>query len=287
MSKLCVRCNKQINDNAMYCKYCGADQSETVRTFIPEQDYPARPDRFTRPDVPVVPASMIDDDEYDIVDENAVVISRPIAILLGIVLAAAVIIVSYNLVKFIIDKNDSHKEGPVVVVDDNNGGDSGNTGGSSSSGSDSGGGSEPAANGNSGSNNSNPGGTTGNDPGNTPGNNSGSNSGGSAGGTTPAAGSFDAYSADFVIPGSESRYITQSDYMHLDEDQIQWAINEIYARRGRIFEDPDYSKYFNKCEWYVPKYTPEEFKKIEPTIFNSYEKENLKVLIQRRKELQD
>ena len=56
MSKLCVRCNKQINDNAMYCKYCGADQSETVRTFIPEQDYPARPDRFTRPDVPVVPA---------------------------------------------------------------------------------------------------------------------------------------------------------------------------------------------------------------------------------------
>ena len=267
MSKLCVRCNKQINDNAMYCKYCGADQSETVRTFIPEQDYPARPDRFTRPDVPVVPASMIDDDEYDVVDENVVVISRPIAILLGIVLAAAVIIVSYNLVKFIIDKNDSHKDGPVVVVDDNNGGDSGNTGGSSSSGSDSGGGSEPAANGNSGSNNSNPGGTTGNDPGNTPGNNSGSNPGSSAG-TTPAAGSFDAYSADFVIPGSESRYITQSDYMHLDEDQIQWAINEIYAR-------------------YVPKYTPEEFKKIEPTIFNSYEKENLKVLIQRRKELQD
>ena len=37
------------------------------------------------------------------------------------------------------------------------------------------------------------------------------------------------------------------------------ARNEIFARHGRMFKDPDLQAYFNSKSWYTPIYTPEQW----------------------------
>ena len=95
-------------------------------------------------------------------------------------------------------------------------------------------------------------------------------------------GIYDAYSSDFLIPGSDEHYINYSDYEYYNMDEVQWAINEIYARHGRIFQDEEYSSFFNSCAWYEPTYSADEF---DESCFNDYEKENLKTLAAIRSEL--
>ncbi len=72
-------------------------------------------------------------------------------------------------------------------------------------------------------------------------------------------------------------YISQSEVENMSRDELNLAINEIYARRGRIFEDPTLSAYFNSKDWYTPKYTAAEFSK--NVTFNEYEQANLRLLI--------
>ena len=63
----------------------------------------------------------------------------------------------------------------------------------------------------------------------------------------------------------------------MSREELNLALNEIYARRGRIFEDPTLSAYFNSKDWYTPKYTAAEFSK--NVTFNEYEQANLQLLI--------
>lgn len=44
-----------------------------------------------------------------------------------------------------------------------------------------------------------------------------------------------------------------------------------------IFKDRDLKNYFNSKSWYKPLYT-EEIDSIKETVFNSYEKDNIKFL---------
>lgn len=94
----------------------------------------------------------------------------------------------------------------------------------------------------------------------------------------------DDYPEDFLIPGSDKHYIKKKDYNWMDEDEVQRAINEIYARRGRVFKESDYGKFLQNCNWYTPIYSGDEF---EEEWFNSYEKENLKKLVAHRKKLRE
>ena len=59
------------------------------------------------------------------------------------------------------------------------------------------------------------------------------------------------------------------------------VLNEIYARRGRIFKDSALSSYFSSKSWYTPKYTSEEFSK--NVTFNNYEQANLQLMIDEQK----
>lgn len=95
-------------------------------------------------------------------------------------------------------------------------------------------------------------------------------------------GIYSSYSEDFTIPGSDEYYIEYSDYEYLSLDDVQWAINEIYARHGRIFKDEPYSSYFSGCEWYTPTYPADKF---DESCFNKYEQSNLKVLSTIRSEI--
>ena len=85
----------------------------------------------------------------------------------------------------------------------------------------------------------------------------------------------------FLFPNSDSSYLSNAQVSALSDDDLQLAINEIYARRGRIFKDASLNAYFNSQSWYEGKYTPEEFEK--NVKFNTYEQKNLQLLINERR----
>ena len=83
------------------------------------------------------------------------------------------------------------------------------------------------------------------------------------------------YAGDFIFYDSDSRYLETSEVASLSEDDIQMAINEIYARKGVNFENEPYASYFNSCEWYNPIYSQDEF---DSSMFNEYEEANVNLL---------
>ena len=62
----------------------------------------------------------------------------------------------------------------------------------------------------------------------------------------------------------------------MDAYTVRLGLNEIYARHGRKFNDANLQEYFNSQPWYTPVYTPDEFNAIENSVFNAYEKANVK-----------
>ena len=64
----------------------------------------------------------------------------------------------------------------------------------------------------------------------------------------------------------------------MDAYTVRLGLNEIYARHGRKFNDANLQEYFNSQPWYTPVYTPDEFNAIENSVFNAYEKANVKFL---------
>ena len=84
-----------------------------------------------------------------------------------------------------------------------------------------------------------------------------------------------------IFPNSDSSYLSNAQVSALSDNDLQLAINEIYARRGRIFKDASLNAYFNSQSWYEGKYTAEEFEK--NVKFNTYEQKNHQLLINERR----
>lgn len=83
-------------------------------------------------------------------------------------------------------------------------------------------------------------------------------------------------SADnFIISDSSSRYLTKSDLSSLTATQLKRARNEIYARHGRIFEDPDLQAYFESQSWYHGTIKAADF---DYSVMNDFEVENAKLM---------
>lgn len=57
---------------------------------------------------------------------------------------------------------------------------------------------------------------------------------------------------DDIIPYSSDRLLTEEDLYGLTSTQIQYAIDEIYARHGAEFKDKDVVRYFSSKSWYYP-----------------------------------
>ena len=49
--------------------------------------------------------------------------------------------------------------------------------------------------------------------------------------------------SEYIIPDSNSRYLTESDISGLSLQQLNYAKNEIYARRGRKFDSVELQEY--------------------------------------------
>lgn len=86
--------------------------------------------------------------------------------------------------------------------------------------------------------------------------------------------------AEYVIPDSSSRYLTNADLASLTEWQIRIARNEIYARHGRIFKTNDLNDYFKGKSWYQPSVSPEKF---DNSYLNTIEIENVKLITEYEK----
>lgn len=84
--------------------------------------------------------------------------------------------------------------------------------------------------------------------------------------------------SDYIIVGSDSRFISESELEGLTADELCLARNEIFARHGRIFTTDWIHKYFIGKSWYKEKYSPSEFDNVVDSLFNKYEKENIKII---------
>lgn len=91
-------------------------------------------------------------------------------------------------------------------------------------------------------------------------------------------------SSGYILPNSGYEYITESDLAPLSKDEIRIARNEIYARRGRRFQDKELQAYFNQFDWYEGIYEPNEFSN---DWLNQYEKQNLITITNYEKELSE
>lgn len=71
-------------------------------------------------------------------------------------------------------------------------------------------------------------------------------------GTINAAAPPPAKPLGFLFPDSDRRHLTRQELAGLSEVQLHIARNEIYARRGRYFRNPELANYFSRFAWYHP-----------------------------------
>ena len=81
--------------------------------------------------------------------------------------------------------------------------------------------------------------------------------------------------SEYIIPDSNSRYLTESDISGLSLQQLNYAKNEIYARRGRKFDSVELQEYFGSKSWYRGTIEPSQFTN---DMLNDYEIENADLL---------
>ena len=79
----------------------------------------------------------------------------------------------------------------------------------------------------------------------------------------------------FIVPTSTEEVIDLSDIKALSDEELRYAINELYARHGYDFKDDELKAYFEKYDWYVPSIKPEDF---SMELFNDVERENVETM---------
>ncbi len=75
---------------------------------------------------------------------------------------------------------------------------------------------------------------------------------------------------------THTRFYTEKELAGFSKDLIRLFKNEIYARHGYRFETKDIYNIFLHFTWYYPDFSADNFKE---SVFNQYEKENLKLLV--------
>lgn len=108
----------------------------------------------------------------------------------------------------------------------------------------------------------------------------------SASGTSALSGTSAPGSSDYILSESNSRYYTEQELRGLDDNTLQMAINEIYARHGRRFNTESMQQYFDGKDWYSGTVDPVEFDGNEALYFNEYEVGNRELMSRIRAERQ-
>ncbi|MBP3869719.1 MAG: YARHG domain-containing protein [Faecalicoccus sp.] len=85
-----------------------------------------------------------------------------------------------------------------------------------------------------------------------------------------------ANTGSFLIPDSNTRYISSSELSGFSYDDCQLAINEIYARHGRKFVTPEIQAYFNNQSWYTPTIEAANF---DNSMLSDVERANVETIV--------
>lgn len=83
-----------------------------------------------------------------------------------------------------------------------------------------------------------------------------------------------------MIPESSSRLLTDADVAEMTDGDLRIAINEIYARHGRRFNDMALQDWFDSQTWYQGTIEPDDFKE---SVLSQIEKDNI-VFLQKKKD---
>lgn len=86
----------------------------------------------------------------------------------------------------------------------------------------------------------------------------------------------------YILPGSDSHYLSEEEINNLPINLLEYACNEIYARHGRKFVDSAFQNYFNSQPWYRGTIEPDQF---NTNVFNLYETENILRLVKRMQQV--
>ncbi len=81
----------------------------------------------------------------------------------------------------------------------------------------------------------------------------------------------------YLLPDSDARFYSESEFSDLSLYYLYLARNEIFARRGRLFNNADLQNYFNGKSWYHGTIAPEDF---DEGVFNEYERRNAAALLE-------
>lgn len=87
----------------------------------------------------------------------------------------------------------------------------------------------------------------------------------------------------YICPYSNIRKLSKSELAPLNRQELNLALNEIYARRGRIFKDTELSTYFNAQSWYNGTIPADQFDSV--VTFNEYESYNINLISNYQSEL--
>lgn len=78
-----------------------------------------------------------------------------------------------------------------------------------------------------------------------------------------------------ILPNSSETALTEEDVEDLSQDDLQTAINEIYARHGYEFSDETILAHFQEYDWYEPTKGAGEFSE---SVFSQLEKDNIALM---------
>ena len=92
---------------------------------------------------------------------------------------------------------------------------------------------------------------------------------------TPVPQETEAENDYYMISGSSSNYISEGTLQGLSAWQLKIARNEIFARHGRRFNDPDLQAYFDSQAWYNGTIPADSF---DPGVLSGVEVENLNTI---------
>lgn len=84
--------------------------------------------------------------------------------------------------------------------------------------------------------------------------------------------------SDYIFSDSDKSYLIENDLWVYSKEDLEIGRNEIFARRGRMFNDDRIRNYFESKSWYQGTIPPEEFDINMGSILNGYEKTNIQTI---------
>ena len=86
-----------------------------------------------------------------------------------------------------------------------------------------------------------------------------------------------------IFPDSSTRSLSDAEINSLSADQLQQAINEIWARNGYIFKSDYWNEYYSQFDWYHGTIPADQFD--AASNLNEIERDNCDRLAARRSQI--